>query len=315
VTVFASFKEMLVSEKKNMHANEVETNPSLVRRLLATQFPQWANLPIEPVESTGTDNAIYRLGESMAVRMPRIQWAIAQIDTEERWLPVLAPQLPLALAVPIAKGLPGEGYPWSWAVVPWLEGQNAAVARIADLNQVAIDLAGFITALQRINTDGAPAPSMSVFSRGVPLAVLDTHVRDQIRRVDGQVDTAVLTAVWDAAVSAPVWEGPPVWIHGDLLPENLIVSHGRLSAVIDFGCLGVGDPACELIAGWYLFSGESRKRFREALGVDDATWTRARGLLVKAVEGLTYYADTSPAIVARCRHVLAQVAEDFLTSA
>ena len=286
-----------------MHAGEVDTDASLVRRLLRGQFPQWADLPIERVESAGTDNAIYRLGDDMAVRLPRIHWAIEQVDKEHRWLPKLAPLLPLAIPAPLAKGAPGEGYPWAWSVQRWLEGENATVESVADLHQAATDLARFVIALQRIDpSDGPPA------GRGVSLALRDAAMRAAIAEVRGLLDTDAVTAAWEVALGAPEWDRSPVWVHGDLLPGNLLVERGRLSAVIDFGGLGVGDPACDLMIAWSLFSGESREVFRAALGVDDATWARGRGhALSQAIIFIPYYLDTNPAGVRSARRVVDEV--------
>jgi len=254
-----------------MHADEVDTDASLVRRLLAAQFPQWADLPIEPVHSAGTDNAIYRLGDDMAVRLPRIEWATANVDKEHRWLPRLAPLLPLAIPVPLARGEPGEGYPWHWSVYRWLEGENATIDRVDDPRQAATDLARFVAALQRIDPNcGPPA------RRGVPLATRDALTRDAIASSQRMLDTDAVTAAWEAALEAPGWRGPPVWIHGDLQSGNLLAQHGRITAVIDFGGLGVGDPACDLMVAWNLLSAETRDVFRAALTVDDATWARGR---------------------------------------
>ena len=260
-----------------MHSAEVDTDLSLVARLLAAQFPHWANLPIEPVHSSGTDNAIYRLGDDMAVRLPRIERASEQIDKEHQWVPTLAPHLPLAVPVPLAKGMPGEGYPWHWCVCRWLAGENATVERIRNLRQAAIDLAHFIAALQQISSVSGPAAGTHNFGRGAPLALRDADTRAAIARVDGMFDTRGVTEVWETALNAPVWYGPPVWIHGDLQSGNLLVDRGPLSAVIDFGGLGVGDPACDLMIAWTLFTGESRHVFRAALTVDNATWARGRG--------------------------------------
>jgi aminoglycoside phosphotransferase (APT) family kinase protein len=294
-----------------MHTDEVETDASLVRRLLATQFPQWSDLPIERIQSAGTDNAIYRLGDDMAVRLPRIHWATAQPEKEQRWLPKLAPHLPLAIPVPIATGNPGEGYPWHWSVVPWMPGEAWTVDRIGDLCEAAADLARFIAALQRIDsTDGPPAGPEN-FYRGVPLATRDAGFRAAVAAAGDMVDAGAMIAAWEAALAAPPWDGPPVWVHGDLSrPGNLIVNDGRLSAVIDFGCLGVGDPACELAAAWSLFSGESRDVFRAALPFDAATWARGRGWALRAVGALPYYQDTNPAIVAGAQHTIAEVLAD-----
>ncbi|HET6261216.1 MAG TPA: aminoglycoside phosphotransferase family protein, partial [Chloroflexia bacterium] len=257
-----------------MHPNEVDTDVALVRRLLAAQFPHWADLPLEPVPSAGTDNAIYRLGDDMAVRLPRIEWATAQVDKEHRWLPLLAPHLPLAIPVPLAKGAPGEGYPWRWSVYRWLEGENATVESITDLRQAARDLAEFVAALQRIDATPGPPPGPHNFGRGEPLAMRDARTRAAIADLQehGILDSYTLTAVaeaWDAALQSPAWEGPPVWIHGDLQPGNLLAVEGRLRAVIDFGGLGVGDPACDLIVAWNFLPPESREVYRAALAVDD----------------------------------------------
>jgi aminoglycoside phosphotransferase (APT) family kinase protein len=295
-----------------MHADEVDTDVSLVRRLLAAQFPQWADLPIEPVESAGTDNAIYRLGEDMAVRLPRIHWAIGQVEKEQRWLPKLAPHLPLAIPVPLAKGNPAEGYPWHWSVYPWLEGENATIERIADPRQAAADLAHFITALQRIDPAGGPPPGPHNFHRGVPLAMRDASTRAAIASLHGTLDTNATTAAWEAALRAPAWHGPPVWIHGDLQSGNLLALQGRLSAVIDFGCLGVGDPACDVIVAWNLLTAETRDVFRAALQVDDATWARGRGWALSfGLIALPYYHSTNPVLAGISRYAIDEVLTDY----
>ncbi len=289
-----------------MHIDEVDTDVSLVRRLLAAQFPHWAELPIEPVCSAGTDNALYRLGDDMAVRLPRIHWATGQVDKEFRWLPKLAPLLPLAIPVPLAKGTPGEGYPWDWSVCRWLEGENATIERLADPRQAAMQLAQFITALQRIDPAGGPHPG-----RGVPLALRDAPTRDAIAALHGTLDADAVTMAWEAALQAPEWDRAPVWFHGDLLPGNLLIERGRLSAVIDFGGLGVGDPACDLMIAWSLFSGESRDVFRAALAVDDATWARGRGhALSQALIFIPYYLDTNPVGIGIAQRAIAEVLAD-----
>ena len=294
-----------------MHVGEVETDAALVGRLLAAQFPQWADLPIEPVPSAGTDNALYRLGDDMAVRMPRIHWAIGQVDKEQRWLPRLAPLLPLAIPVPLAKGAPGEGYPWDWTICRWLEGESVAVARIDELRRAAVDLARFLQALQRIDPTDGPPPGQHNSFRGVPLITRDERVRDAIAALDGMLDAGAVTAAWDAALQAPEWDRPPVWIHGDLQPGNLLAQQGRLCAVIDFGCLGVGDPACELIVAWNLLTADTRDRLRKELSVDDATWERGRGwALSVALIALPYYLHTNPVIVEASWRMLNEVVAD-----
>ena len=294
-----------------MHADEADITPSLVGRLMAAQFPQWADLPLRPVPSGGTDNAIYRLGDDMAVRMPRIQRVVGQVEKEQRWLPRLAPHLPLAIPVPLAKGMPGEGYPWPWSIYRWLEGENAVIERLTDPCQAATELARFISALQRIDPAGGPPPGEHNFSRGVPLAARDAAVRAAIASLHGTLDTDAAAAAWEAALQARAWHGPPVWIHGDLQSGNLLAQHGRLKAVIDFGGLGVGDPACDLMVAWNLFSADSRDAFRAALSPDAATWARGRGWALSAgLIALPFYLNTSPLMVNYARHTIAEALAD-----
>ncbi len=294
-----------------MHAEEVPTDAALVRRLIAGQFPQWAGLPIAPVPSAGTDNALYRLGDALVVRMPRIPWATGNIDKEQRWLPFLAPHLPLAIPAPLAVGAPGEGFPWRWSVYGWLDGENATLDRLANPAQAARDLARFIGALQAIDPTGGPAPAPGTFGRGIPLAERDAGTREAIAACRGMIDTGAATAAWEAALAAPPWQGPPVWLHGDLQSGNLLARHGRLTAVIDFGALVVGDPACDLMVAWNLFTAGPRAAFREALAVDDATWARGRGwALSPAVVALPYYRETNPGLAAIARHAIAEALAD-----
>jgi aminoglycoside phosphotransferase (APT) family kinase protein len=294
-----------------MHADEIQTDVSLVSRLLVAQFPQWAHLPIVPVRSAGTENAIFRLGDDMVVRLPRTPSATGRVDKEQEWLPRLAPLLPLAIPVPVAKGRPAEGYAWHWSIYRWVEGENATIDRIADPSQAATTLAEFISTLRRIDPAGGPSPGEHNFRRGVPLAMRDSATRTAIDAVHGIVDTGAVTAAWEAALQAPAWHAPPVWIHGDLSSGNLLAVDGRLSAVIDFGGLGVGDPACDLMIAWDLFFGESRGVFRAALAVDDATWARGRGwALSQALIFIPYYLDTNPVGVGSARRIIDEVLAD-----
>jgi aminoglycoside phosphotransferase (APT) family kinase protein len=294
-----------------MHAGEADIDAALVRRLVDAQFPQWAGLPLEAVKSAGTDNAIYRLGGELAVRLPRIARAAGQVEKEQAWLPRLAPRLPLPVPVPVAMGVPGEGYSWRWSVCRWLPGENAVAAPVRDLDRAATELAGFIAALQAVDATGGPAPGQHNSGRGVPLAERDRMVRAALARLHGIVDVAAVTREWEAALAAPVWARPGVWLHGDIHPGNLLTVDGRISAVIDFGCLGVGDPACEMIAAWMVLTSASRRIFRTALAVDDATWARGRGwALSMAVVALPYYLDTNPTLVGLARRAIAELVAD-----
>lgn len=299
-----------------MHVDEQDTDPSLVHRLLGAQFPQWADLPIEPVQSAGTDNALYRLGDDKVVRLPRIPSAVGQVDKEFKWLPRLGPLLPLAIPVPLGKGMPGEGYPWRWSVYRWLEGQNAAVESMANSSQVATDLAGFIAALQRIDPTDGPVPGPHNSFRGVPLRTRDSSTRAAIEALRSTLDADAAVTAWKAALQAPAWSGPPVWIHGDLQTGNLLARRGRLCAVIDFGCLGVGDPACDLAVAWNFLSVRARRTFRRELAVDDAMWARGRGWALSiGVIALPYYQNTHPPLAAISRYAIDQVLGDQWDSA
>ena len=299
---------MTAMDATKMHADEIETDVALVRRLLAGQFPQWADLRIDPVVSYGTDHDIYRLGADLAARLPRIGWATKQAAKEAEWLPKLAPHLPLALPVQMAIGHPAEGYPFDWSVYTWLLGENAN-GTIDDLDQAAIDLAAFVKALRQVDTTGAPQRPHG--GRGGPLAEGDAQVRRSVEQLGNRIDDAVALRSWEESLDASAWDGEEVWVHGDLLPGNLLVVDGRLSAVIDFGGLNVGDPACDLQPAWNVFAGDSRRGFRAELEVDDSSWSRGRGwALYQAVSALPYYWDTNPGMVRQASNALAQVLAD-----
>jgi len=289
-----------------MHAGQADIDAGLVRRLVRGRFPEWAELPVEPLVSGGTVNAVYRLGDDLTVRLPLTEGGVADQDWEERWLPRLAPGLPVAIPSVAGRGEPAEGYPWPWSVHRWLPGTCPVEGRVADADGLARDLAAFVTALRAIDTDGAPAAY-----RGVPLATVDAETRaaiDALRRTDEPVDADAATAVWKESLAAASWTGPPRWVHSDLMPSNLLVADGRLTGVLDFATAGVGDPACDLIVAWNLLPPAARDVFRAAVAVDDATWLRGRGwALSMALIQLPYYRRTNPVISANARHVIGAV--------
>jgi aminoglycoside phosphotransferase (APT) family kinase protein len=269
-----------------MHDGEIDIDATLVSRLMAAQFPEWGELPLRPVAPTGTDNAIFRLGDAMAVRLPRIHWAIDQPAKEREWLPVLAPHLSLAVPTPLALGEPADEYPWHWSVCRWLPGDIATPEHLSSPREVADDLARFMRELESIDTEGGPAPA----GRGEPLATRDGATRDAIATLGDAIDTTRVEALWEAALGAPVPSRSPVWLHGDLDARNLLAINGRLSGVLDFGALAVGDPAADVMVAWKMFGADDRGWFRSILGVDDATWLRARGwVLSQALMILSYY--------------------------
>ena len=278
-----------------MHDGEIVVGAELAERLVGSQFPEWASLPLALMPSTGTDHTLFRLGDELLVRFPRIDWAADQAVTDHRWLPWLAPQVPLPIPCPVAVGEPAEDYPWPWSVVPWIEGETPSRAN-ADLDAVAADLAGFVRALAAV--DPSPGPAIVDGHRGARLIAIDGPTRQAVDELGDRVDSGVVLRAWDEALDADRSSYRRAWVHSDLLPGNLLVRDGRLAAVIDFGGLGIGDPATDLIPAWALFDAASRDVFRAELGYDDDAWVRGRGwALSLALFALPYYWDLSPAMV------------------
>jgi aminoglycoside phosphotransferase (APT) family kinase protein len=289
-----------------MHDGETDIDAGLVRRLLAAQFPSLAGLPVSAVQPAGTVNAIYRLGDRLCARLPRVRSWAEDLDEEWDWLPKLAPQLFLRVPEPVAKGRPGSGYPFSWAIYRWIDGQPYADEVVGDEHQAARDLAQFVAELRRIDPAGAPRAGRE------PLRQLDAGTRAAITSARDVIDGDAATAAWCQALEAPAWDGTPVWIHADLLRPNLLTVGGRLSAVIDFGSAGAGDPAADVIAAWSVFGPAGRGTFRSALGVDDGTWHRARGYaLHQAALIIPYYPETNPGFVALAKRTVGEVLADI----
>jgi aminoglycoside phosphotransferase (APT) family kinase protein len=278
-----------------VHEDELEIDEALVRRLLEEQFPEWAVLPLQRA-GDGTVNVIYRLGGSLSVRLPRREGPEIEDDLEFRWLPFLAPQLPVEIPSPVARGAPGAGYPWYWSIHTWLDGELPTAPLDAD------DVAGLVAALQRIDASRGPEPAGG---RGRPLEWRDRFVRDALERVEapGALE------LWDRAMRAPEWTGARVWIHADLDRRNVLVRDGRLTAVLDWGGVGIGDPAVDVMVAWKLVAREERDRFRDLLDVDGATWLRAQGWVVsQALIALGYYTPgTNPALFAEATRWLMEV--------
>ncbi len=286
---------------------------SLVERLVAEQFPQWAHLPISPVEPGGWDNRTFHLGGEMAVRLPSAGEYVLQVEKEHRWLPRLAPHLPLPIPTPLAMGHPTDEYPWPWSIYRWLDGETAAIERIADVRVFATSLARFLIALQRVDAADGPPPGAHNFWRGGPLDVYDGETREALAALNGQIDTVTAMEVWENAL-ATTWDRAPVWFHGDIAIGNLLVEDGWLSAVIDFGTAGVGDPACDLSITWTLFSGASREAFRAAIPLDETTWARGRAwTLWKALIVAAGIAHTNAGEATKSRHIIDEVLADHTT--
>ncbi|GAA1575866.1 aminoglycoside phosphotransferase family protein [Kribbella sancticallisti] len=288
---------------------------ALVKRLVKAQFPQWSDLPVSPVKIDGWDNRTYRLGDSLTARLPTAAAYAPAVDKEDEWLPLLAPHLPVAVPEPVGKGVPGEGYAFNWSVRRWLDGETADVDRIPDLTGFAVSVAEFIRALQRCDPVGGPVAAAHSFYRGAPPVHYDDETRRALTALEGHVDTEAAAVVWDAALSS-TWDGPMTWFHGDIAQGNLLVDKtGHLTAVIDFGTSGVGDPACDLVIAWTMFSGASRDAFRSTVDQDAGTWARARGwALWKALIVLAGVIDTDAGNAAMNRRVIDEVLADHATA-
>jgi aminoglycoside phosphotransferase (APT) family kinase protein len=289
-----------------------DIDATLASRLVRRQFPQWADLPITAAEPNGWDNRTFRLGPDLLVRLPSADRYAAQVRKEHRWLPVLAPHLPRPIPVPVVMGEPTEGYPWNWSVYQWLEGTPASAARIVDLSEFAGVLARFLACLQKIDPTEGPPPGPHNFFRGGPLETYDAETRKAIATVQGMINAELATEVWETAL-ATTWHGGPVWVHGDVAAGNLLVRGGRLAAVIDFGCSGVGDPACDLVIAWTFLSGQSREAFRVALPLDAGTWARGRGwALWKALITFAGNLQSDQAAAATARRVIDEVFDEHV---
>ena len=288
-----------------MHAGEADIRAGLVERLVAAQFPRYAGLAVRPVRSAGTVNAIYRLGDDLCVRLPRLRRYAAALEREWRWLPALAPALPLRVPAPVGLGEPDAWFPHRWAVYDWIDGQPYEDG-LADEAAAAAGLGRFVAALRQVPlADGAPRAGRR------PLRELDAGTRSAIEAAADVIDRRAAAAAWDLALAAPAWDGPPAWIHTDLLRPNLLVSGGRLSAVIDWGGTGIGDPAADVVPAWSVFGAAGRAAFRAVLDVDDGTWHRARGYaLHQAALIIPYYAETNPEFAAQAVRTVREVVHD-----
>lgn len=255
---------------------EVTIDVTQVRQLVDTQFPQWAGLTLKSVEFPGWDNRTFHLGKTMSVRLPSAEGYVPQAAKEQYWLPILAPHLPLPVPALLAQGKPDAYFPWQWGVYRWIEGGTAATEPIENPDELAKTLAHFLRRLQQIDPAGGPVAGQHSSFRGASLLTYDEETRTAIDALQSEVDAVLAKEIWELALAA-TWQGPPVWFHGDMAPGNLLVKDGRLTAVIDFGCCGVGDPSCDLVIAWTFLDERSRATFRAELNVDDASWFRGRG--------------------------------------
>jgi len=261
-----------------MHKNEIKIDSDTVRHLVTEQLPQWKNLAIQPVEPQGWDNRTFRLGGNMLVRLPSSEEYIQQVEKEHRWLPVLAPSLPFPIPEPIALGKASKDYPWNWSIYKWIEGTSANTIEFdgADLENIALQLAHFLNELHKIDASGAPTPGLHNWWRAAHTSIYNTQTHELIDKLSNRIDANRARSLWEKAISSR-WDNNPIWVHGDVASGNILVRDNKLSAIIDFGCMGIGDPACDLTIAWTFFREKSRERFKNAFSFDSNTWSRARG--------------------------------------
>lgn len=281
-----------------------------VRRLIGDQFPQWADLPVRPVAKSGWDNATFHLGDDMVVRLPTAAEYALAVEKEQRWLPELAPRLPLPVPVPLAQGKPGAGHAFPWSIYQWLQGEPASADRIADPVRFALHLAGFLAALRSVDAADGPQPGKHNWFRGATLRTYDGLTQRALTALDDHLDVASAREIWQTTLDVP-WDGVDVWFHGDIAPGNLLLDGGELAAVIDFGTCGVGDPSCDLAIAWTLLTTAGRQAFRDRLAVDDATWVRGRGwALWKTLVTCAQTVGRTDAEALEARRILGEIVDD-----
>jgi aminoglycoside phosphotransferase (APT) family kinase protein len=290
-----------------MHTDQIDADVDVARRLVDAQFPEWASLPLTPVESSGTVNAIFRLGDHLSVRLPLTpNWHDADVEADIlRWL---APQLPIPIHEPVAIGEPDDGYPWRWSVFRWIAGEVFSLDSVADPCRAAVELAGVVHALHALD----PSQGRQL-SRGgrTAMAAADEGVRRALHESRHLVDVDALTNAWDEARAAPGWPGELRWAHCDLLSGNVLMRDGALHAVIDWAAAGAGDPARDLTPTWMLFDGDSRRAFRDSFSFDDDTWMRARAYTLLGIHGVAYYEHTNPRFSADRVRTIERVLADW----
>lgn len=291
---------------------EVNITVELARRLIDSQFPQWSHLPITPVAESGWDNRTFHLGEELSIRLPSAEEYNRQVEKEQKWLPKIAPHLPLPIPQPIARGIPTEEFPWSWSIYQWLEGVSANQLSLSDMasDTIAVQLAQFLSAFHRYDAHGAPVPGLHNWWRAAHTSVYDAETKSLIKDLSEFINADKATSLWNRAISS-TWQHDPVWVHGDVASGNILIKDDKISAIIDFGCMGIGDPACDLTIAWTFFKGDSRRLFKENLPLDDETWARARGwALWKALYEMSQLKDKSGDAFEKQRRIIKDLMED-----
>lgn len=285
---------------------------SLVTDLIVEQFPQWAHLPISPVALSGWDNRTFRLGSEMSIRLPSASCYAAKVPIEHKWLPILTPHLSFRIPKPIAMGKPSQAYPFNWSIYQWIDGESANMRDLDEvqLKPIALQLAQFLNELYAIDSTGGPIPGPHNFYRGTSPLVYDAETRAAITQLKDSIDIEAVTVVWEEAISSQ-WAKKPVWFHGDFSAGNILLKDNQLVGVIDFGGMGVGDPACDLVIAWTFLQKESRNLFKSHVQIDADTWARARGwALWKALITMYRYNDKKNSEIDKQMRIIGTILEE-----
>ena len=293
-------------------SKEKKIDTDLAKLLISNQFPQWKDLDVRAVEPGGWDNRTFRLGNDKLLRFPSAEGYVSQVAKEHEWLPYLAPKLPLIIPSPIALGNPGYGYLWPWSVYNWILGETAASRQQINRAELAIKLAEFLSTLYSIGTDNGPPAGEHNYYRGTHVRVYEEETLKSLDILKSKLDANLYRKIWDSGAETQ-WKFSPVWVHGDISPDNLLTNeHGELTAVIDFGLLSVGDPACDLSIAWSYFDDESRKAFHGSLGLDEDTWKRGRSwALWKALIIASGLSSSNTNALVFSNRVITEVMNDF----
>ncbi len=288
-------------------------NEDLVRRMITKQFPQWSHLTIRPVAEMGNDNRTFHLGDTMSVRLPSQKCYAAQAQKEQYFLPKLQKHLTMKIPTIVGEGEACDEFPYAWSIYAWIDGETAKRENIVDKVQFAKDLAEFLLAFQSIDCSCGPVAGEHNFYRGGDLAVYNQETREVIACLEGYFDSEQLLSLWEESLQSK-WDKPPVWVHGDLVATNMLVKDGKLHAIIDFGILGVGDPACDLSMYWTFFDKEEREVFKKTLALDEDTWIRARGwVLWKSLLLFREYLGNDERKEQEAKRIIMDILEDTVT--
>ncbi|MBS0185797.1 MAG: aminoglycoside phosphotransferase family protein [Proteobacteria bacterium] len=294
--------------------DKIEITARLVKQLIKEQFPLYAHFSVVPVPLNGHDNRTFRLGERMLVRLPSSEEYVKQVEKEHKWLPLIAPYLPLSVPKPIAMGNPSKDYPWNWSIYKWLEGNSANTLEINEetLQNIAVDLACFLNKFHKFAPSDAPSPGLHNWWRAAHTSVYDEETRSLIIKLSSLIDAKKARFLWEKSIKS-MWYKDPVWVHGDIASGNILIKENKLSAVIDFGCMGIGDPACDLTIAWTFFKDKSREKFRSMIDLDSKTWERARGWgLWKALYELSILKDKGRSDAMKQQQVIKDILEEGL---